>query len=557
MIGSLSFMFIAICLALQLFTKTWILPMLFIPTPLLPIEEPFIFQVESNQAGAEMGKSVCSAGDVNGDGYDDIIIGAHYYSNGEYHEGLVQLYYGNAGGIEADPAWQFEPNVANATLGISVSKAGDVNGDGYGDVIIGAHTYSGDISNEGKVFVFHGSSTGLSLEPDWTAEGNQMSSDFGGSVSDAGDVNGDGYDDVVIGAIFFDNGQTDEGRAYIYYGSPVGLSSDPSILEIDITNATFGSHVSGAGDVNGDGYADVIIGCRKYTDGENAEGAAFLYEGSSTGLNETYIWMFESGFPNAKLGQSVSGAGDVNGDGYADVVVSGHNYSNPESDEGKVWVFYGSTSGLSVSPSWSYESNQVNALFGNQVSDAGDVNADGYDDIIVGSREYSNGELSEGRVFVFYGSSSGLNTDDFWHTEMNQEFAFFGYSVAGAGDVNNDGADDIIIGAKYWDNGETDEGAAWVFLGENTYIYCSPPDAIEVHSITSNSAILAWLPTVGADKYIVMVRSAGSVIKFTTTSNSIPLTALLPNTLYKIIIVARCGSEFSERSAPVSFITLP
>ncbi|MFN3939289.1 MAG: hypothetical protein ACK4IY_01800 [Chitinophagales bacterium] len=524
---------------------------------MLPIEETYSWQVESNQAGAEMGKSVCAAGDVNGDGFDDVIVGAHYYSDPEYHEGLALVYYGSAVGVEAAPAWQFAPNSNNASLGVSVSKAGDVNGDGFDDIIVGARTFSGDLSNEGKVFVFHGSADGLSTEPDWTAEGNQNNSDFGGTVSDAGDVNGDGYDDIIIGAIFFDNGQTDEGRAYVYYGSAFGITSMPTILEINMANVTFGSHVSGAGDVNGDGFDDVIVGCRKYTNGENAEGAAFLFEGSSSGLSETYSWLYESNFANAKLGQSVSVAGDVNGDSFDDVIISAHNYSNPESDEGKVWAFYGSPTGLPAFPSWSYESNQINALLGNQVSDAGDVNADGFDDIIVGSREFSNGEISEGRAFVFYGSATGLKADDVWHTEINQASAFFGYSVAGAGDVNNDGADDLIIGAKYWDNSEIDEGGAWVFLGENILIPCTPATAIEALSVTSTSADIFWTPAPGADKYILLLRSAGNVSEYTSVGNSKTIYGLTPNTFYQLIIVSRCGSDFSQRSAPIIFTTLP
>ena len=128
------------------------------------------------------------------------------------------LYLGSATGISLTPAWTAESNQAGAEWGFSVASAGDVNGDGFSDVVVGAYLFSNGESSEGRAFVYLGSATGLSTTPAWTAESNQANAWFGFSVASAGDVNDDGFSDVVVGARHFDNGQVDEGRALIYLG---------------------------------------------------------------------------------------------------------------------------------------------------------------------------------------------------------------------------------------------------------------------------------------------------------------------------------------------------
>ncbi len=231
----------------------------------------------------------------------------------------------------------------------SVSTAGDVNGDGYCDCLIGAQAYSNGETYEGRAYVYYGSSTGLSLTPDWTGESNQLLAFYGVSVSEAGDVNGDGYSDVIIGALWYDNGESNEGRAYVYYGSPTGLSLTPDwIGESNQANAHYGYSVSTAGDVNGDGYSDVIIGAYQYSNGETYEGCAYVYYGSPIGLSLTPDWIGESNQANAYYGISVSTTGDVNGDGYSDIIVGAYCYDNGEGDEGRAYVYYGNGNGRPI-----------------------------------------------------------------------------------------------------------------------------------------------------------------------------------------------------------------
>ena len=443
---------------------------------------PINIKDDANQIFAQFGFSVASAGDINGDGYSDIIIGARSYDDGaNINEGRAFVYHGSATGLSATPdSTPDDADQANAAFGFSVAAAGDVNGDGYGDVIIGAFTFDdGANTNEGQVFVYHGSPTGLSATPNSTLDdADQANAWFGASVASAGDVNGDGYCDVIIGASGYDDGaNTDEGRAFVYYGSSTGLSVTPDNTPDDADQATanFGLSVASAGDINGDGYSDVIIGAWLYDDGANTdEGRAFVYHGSATGL---------SAIPNstpddadqigAELGYSVASAGDVNGDGYGDVIIGARLYNDgTNTDEGRAFVYYGSTTGLSAIPNSTFgDANQANTYFGGSVAAAGDVNGDGYCDVIIGANAYDDGvNVNEGRAFVYYGSAIGLSvTPNRTYDDANQANAEFGISVSSAGDVNGDGYSDVIIGAYAFDDGaNTDEGRAFIYYGNNT-----------------------------------------------------------------------------------------
>ncbi len=430
---------------------------------------------ESDQAGAAFGYWVSTAGDVNGDGYADVIVGAPYFDNGQTDEGRAYVFLGSASGLAASSAWTAESDQENANFGDRVATAGDVNGDGYSDVIVGAQFFDGTYPDDGRVFVYLGSASGPAISAGWTGYGDQASADFGFSVATAGDVNGDGFGDVIVGAPNYDNGQTDEGRAYVFPGSASGLGASPVwTAESDQAGARFGLSVATAGDVNGDGYSDVIVGAPYYDNGQTDEGRAYVYHGSASGLSTSPAWTAESDQASAQFGLSVATAGDTNGDGYSDVIVGAPYYDNGQADEGRAFVFHGSSSGLAASPTWTAESDQADSYFSYSVSTAGDVNGDGYSDVIVGAPYFDNGQADEGRAYVYLGSSSGLASSPAWTAESDRTADSFGISVSTAGDVNGDGYSDVIVGAPYFDNGQTDEGRAYVYLGSSSGLASSP-----------------------------------------------------------------------------------
>ncbi|KAA6439309.1 T9SS type A sorting domain-containing protein [Dyadobacter flavalbus] len=422
--------------------------------------------VESNQAEAWLGSVVASAGDVNGDGYSDVLACASKYDNGQVDEGAIFVYYGSALGINAVAPTILESDQKEARFGAYASSAGDINKDGYSDIVVGAHMYDKGEINEGAAFVYLGSAQGISKTASQILESNQAEANMGSSVGLAGDVNGDGYSDILVGATMYDKGQVNEGAAFLYLGSATGLNTNPTLLEENQAAALFGYRVSGAGDINGDGYSDILVSGRQYDKGQTDEGAVFVYHGSALGINAVAAKVLESNQANAYLGHSLNTAGDVNGDGYSDIIVGASMYDNGQANEGAVFVHYGSVQGINTIAAITLEKNQAEAQFGNSVASAGDVNGDGYSDVIIGALFYDNGESNEGAGFVYHGSSVGLSAISVSTLEGNQAAAQLGNIVASAGDVNGDGYSDVIAGAPLYDKGQVNEGAAFVWMGK-------------------------------------------------------------------------------------------
>jgi len=403
--------------------------------------------LESNQAIAWMGRCANTAGDVNGDGYADLLVGVTRFTNGQSLEGAGWLYFGSPTGIPATPSLTFELNNAGANLGETVCTAGDVNGDGYSDFIMGARIYG----LGGAAAVYLGGPYSTNPTPTTSRFGGASGALLGSSVGNAGDVNGDGYADAIIGAPGASNGQAGEGIAYVHYGGAAGLSMPPSVtLEANSAGAAYGSRAASAGDVNGDGYADVIVGAPL-----NGSGRAYLYLGGGGGLSSVPANTLTGG---SQFGASVATAGDVDHDGFADVIVGAPG-------SGEAYVFRGSAAGLIGTPHIILSEPPSTGLFGCSVSTAGDVNGDGYSDVVVGARLASNGEANEGLAYVYLGSTTGIVVPFQRRLEANQANADFGVSVSGAGDVNGDGFFDVIVGADLWESGQTDEGAAFIFHG--------------------------------------------------------------------------------------------
>ena len=426
-------------------------------------------QLESDQASALLGASVAGAGDVNGDGFDDVIVGAPFFDSGQSNEGAAFVYHGRTIGINTNADVRLESNQADAQLGSSVAGAGDVNDDGDSDVIVGAPFFDNDEKDEGAAFVYHGSAGGVSANADVRLESNQADAQLGASVAGAGDVNDDGFSDVIVGAPFFDSGQSNEGAAFVYHGSAGGVSANAGVrLEGNQTGAELGSSVAGAGDVNGDGDSDVIVGAPLFDSGQSNEGVAFVYHGSAGGVSENADVRLEGNQTGAELGASVAGVGDVNGDGFSDVIVGAPLFNNGQTDEGMAFVYHGSAGGVSENADVRLEGNQTGAELGASVAGAGDVNGDGFSDVIVGAPFFDSGQSNEGVAFVYHGSGDGVDTNAGVRLEGNQTGAELGSSVAGAGDVNGDGFSDVIVGAPLFNSGQSDEGVAFVYHGSAT-----------------------------------------------------------------------------------------
>jgi hypothetical protein len=180
---------------------------------------------------------VATAGDVNGDGYSDVVVGAQNYDLVPVDTGRALVYHGSAGGLARWPAWAGGLFQAGALFGSCVASAGDVNGDGFSDVIVGAPLFEQQPTyDEGWAFLYLGSPAGLRMSHAWYTPGGQVGAQFGVAVAGAGDVNGDGFSDVIVGAPLYDNGETDEGRVFLYFGNAGdGLDRVPRQARADDT----------------------------------------------------------------------------------------------------------------------------------------------------------------------------------------------------------------------------------------------------------------------------------------------------------------------------------
>ena len=386
-------------------------------------------RLQIGNAGANFGEAVRSAGDVNGDGYSDVIVGANFFGS----QGAAAIFHGGAFNVENNPSTQVLGDVTMDHLGETVAGVGDVNGDGFSDVLVGAPDASDGQTNEGLVYFYQTEATGLSATPQILQQ-NVANGDFGQAISAAGDVNGDGYGDVVIGAPEIGPA----GTVYIYFGSSIGLPPNPDLtLNGSLTGSMFGASVATAGDVNGDGYSDILVGA------PNSD-QAYLYHGSSLGTLTTVTTLLTG---SGSFGTAVSSAGDVNGDGYSDVAVGA-----PDLGNGIVRIYHGSIAGLTTPYAIELSTANPNAEFGRSVSAAGDVNADGFFDLVIGAPGYSNAQNEEGAVYAYFGSSSGLTTTDFDLVEGNIIGGRSGTSVDEAGDVNGDGYADIVVGGPFMSN---------------------------------------------------------------------------------------------------------
>ncbi len=346
---------------------------------------------------------------------------------------IMGIFYLNSQGQSLN--WSVEGNYTLDLVWGSAQGIGDLNGDGYDDLVFGSSDYN---NNQGLARIHLGSATGISSSPAQSLTGSGTGDYFGHALASAGDVNGDGYGDLLVGYDMYHGSGGFNGRVAIYLGNGEGVETSEWWGQSGTGNMGLGRVVAGVGDVNGDGYDDFLA-----SEYNNAN--VRLYWGDSASLG-SYTTLSGS---EAYYGRTLSAAGDINRDGYQDLVVGSYSQS-------KVYVYYGSSSGVSA-PLILQESGG----FGICVGAGGDVNGDGYDDILTVSQT-PNGTLN-----LFLGGASGLSNSAAW-TKSGWGSSASGYSVDIIQDVNGDGLDDVLLGDTYYSNGETQEGRTVIFLGDTS-----------------------------------------------------------------------------------------
>jgi hypothetical protein len=427
-----------------------------------------------DQADAHFGRAVASAGDVNGDGFDDIVVGAFLYDTASADAGKAYLYYGGPSGVASTPGWtSVGDDVAGAWFGGSIASAGDVDGDGFSDVIVGACYQTTSSTGEGRAFLYRGGAMGLATTPTWTSSGDdQAGASYGFSVASAGDVNGDSFADVLVSAFTYDAPAVSAGKAYLYLGGLSGpsVTEDWSSVGEGQADARYGRSVASAGDVNGDGFSDIVVSAFLYDSPNVDAGKVYLHHGQAGGPSASPDWTSVGDDQvEAWYGGDVACAGDVDGDGFSDVIVGAYGFDGVGTADGKTYLYLGSPAGLATSPAWtSLGDGQMGAGFGSAVSSAGDLNQDGYGDVLVGALWQSTSFWHAGKAFLYLGGPGGLSASPFW-TSMGDDTleATFGKFLDDAGDVDGDGLPEILVSAPDQDSTQARAGKA--------HLYCLRP----------------------------------------------------------------------------------
>ncbi len=434
------------------------LALAFLPHPLYPAQASQVWTVGGDlqqrfrfdgRASAQMlGFSVASAGDLDGDGVDDLIVGApNAHPKGRRLAGAVLVYSGATGAVIR----RFAGQRAGDEIGWAVAGAGDLDGDGVPDLIVGAvGAHPRHLRAAGSVFIFSGA-TGAQL---FRFDGSAPLDDMGNSIANGGDVDRDGVPDLVLGARGADpQGRTDAGSVFVFSGA-----TGAQILRLDglVAGEKLGFSVANSGDVDGDGVPDLIVGAPLADPGGlRSAGSAFLFSGATGNL----IFRFDGEEIEDQLGNSVAGAGDVDGDGTPDLIIgaAAADFYGFQ-DSGSAYVFSGAT-GAQI---FRFDGRAERDKLGLSVAGGADMDGDGCPDLIVGAATIdSNGDSSyAGSVLVF----SGATGDLIFRINGPARGDDFGSFVAGAGDLDGDGRPDLFVGARGADpNGFSTAGSAFVY----------------------------------------------------------------------------------------------
>ena len=346
-----------------------------------------------------------SGADFDGDGLADVLVSDAAWSRDQPQQGRAVVFAGGRDGPSRAPAWTFMGRRSNDLIGASVSSAGDVNGDGFEDALVRdtGNLMGGPVAT-GGVLLFLGSRHGLGSEPASVLISDTPGSGFGNRVAAAGDINHDGFGDVLVSEHNWNGEHRNQGRALLYLGGPHGLGARPSqALVGDPISGAFGWDVTGVGDINHDGYDDVMVGSGFWQDRRGEVGVIDLYLGGPNGLHRAPGSRIKGDRNSDGVGntRSAAGIGDINGDGFGDVAIGVLGHDDRGAECGEVRVYLGRHDGLERRPAWRAEGYGSACELGFSVAPARDVDGDGLTDLLVSGYGYTPDHTRPSQGAVF------------------------------------------------------------------------------------------------------------------------------------------------------------
>lgn len=569
------------------------------------LSNPHGFVILGEAANDQAGYWVSEAGDINNDGTEDFVVGAQLA--GGNNAGAAYVIFGDAtgypstvdlGALTGADGFKLTGAANSDRAGRSVSGTGDVNDDGIDDLVVGAWQANNGPGNSGRAYVVYGKATPFAAEMDlgslsvsdgFTLEAVQNGNDyFGWSVSEAGDFNDDNIADFIVGAWGATVGtEENAGTTYVVFGSASGY---PATLDLTTLSGTDGFRIDGVhgdirdaggalidngdnvgyavasvGDLNNDGVDDIAVGANRANGngdplaGETNAGEAYVIFGDPTWSAATFDLATLNGSNGFRLdmvgtedrgGYSLSHAGDMNGDGIDDVIVSARLNDNGGADAGEAYVVFGSSTGFSAdldmaslngTNGFTLRGENADDWAGSSVDGDFDFNGDGLSDLLVGANraDTANGANS-GRVYVIFGQSAGFaSVVDLSSIAGDPSLGLvfdgrgsgdqLGRNAVDIGDINGDSFDDIVMGAEFADpNGRNNGGEAYVVYGFD------PTQAVRIYTddtfttLVSSHASFADAVAAAAEGQAIDVQNPlpdGDIGAFTVPLNDLAVRA--------------------------------
>jgi len=433
--------------------------------------------------GSYSGYSVSGIGDVNDDGYEDLAVGQPGPGISGTEPGSVTVHYGGPGGLEDGLKRTITSRTGGDWFGHAVAGVGDVNGDGYDDMAVGAPDSD---SERGKLYIYQGGPAGLSSSPFNVISGRSQGDRFGHTISGGVDINLDGYDDFVVSSPTHNTTEhPGAGAVSLFLGGELGivpvsrgdtnLRTDAlSYIEGTQTNGHFGYQVAMFRPSPASGPL-LVVGASNESHGKANDGAIYIYNFSGTQHLAQKVKTITYTGDGLNLGAVMDAGGDVTGDGFVDLVVGDPFDSQKDSYDGRVLIYKGNPDGFDDDPSLLTGGTGYGSFFGCRVTAIPDMTGDGIDELAVIAGESGIYLDIRTRLYLYEGGKTWLDREPVFDSSSESWDQYFGFCIRGMKDMDGDGLGELLLGNIYDKNTDGEVCGSLIRLPGSSNLLDGPP----------------------------------------------------------------------------------